>query len=51
MKSDLPLDRKSAQKLYEETLKVDKAKAKAMLDEKGVVKWRIDVIKNMEVFR
>jgi Ca2+ transporting ATPase len=51
VKSDLPLDRKSAQKLYEETLKVDKAKAKAMLDEKGVVKWRIDVIKNMEVFR
>jgi len=49
-KSDLPLDKKSAEKLYEETLKTDPEKAKAMLDKDGKPMYRIDVIKNMDKF-
>jgi Ca2+ transporting ATPase len=50
VKSNLPLDRKTAEKLYKETLLTDKNKAKAMLDDKGVPMWRIDVIKNIKAF-
>ena len=37
--------------MYDETKNSDPVKAKAMLDDKGVPKWRIDVIKDMEAFK
>jgi len=51
VKSNLPLDRKSAEKLYKETLAIDPEKAAAMLDKNKVPKWRIDVIKDIEAFK